>query len=209
MLLDKLIGEFDRGLRSLTGVTRTSRPYPGANLELDDAALTQEERQHAGALMRVNHVGEVCAQALYQAQKLATRSENLKQAFAAAAAEEEDHLAWTAARIEALGGRPSLLNPLWYTGSLAIGFIAGRLGDRVSLGFMAETERQVEHHLDSHLESLPAGDTASRAVVEQMRTDEMKHARSAMEAGGAELPFPLTAAMRAMSKVMTRTAYYI
>ncbi|MGI4858896.1 MAG: 2-polyprenyl-3-methyl-6-methoxy-1,4-benzoquinone monooxygenase [Janthinobacterium lividum] len=209
MLLDKLIGEFDRGLRSLTGVTRTARPYPGANLELDDAALTQEERQHAGALMRVNHVGEVCAQALYQAQKLATRSEKLKQAFTVAAEEEEDHLAWTAARIEALGGRPSLLNPLWYTGSLAIGFIAGRMGDRVSLGFMAETERQVEHHLDSHLESLPAGDTASRAVVEQMRTDEMKHARSAMEAGGAELPFPLTAAMRAMSKVMTRTAYYI
>lgn len=209
MLLDKLIGEFDRGLRSLTGVTRTARPYPGANLELDDAALTQEERQHAGALMRVNHVGEVCAQALYQAQKLATRSEKLKQAFTVADEEEEDHLAWTAARIEALGGRPSLLNPLWYTGSLAIGFIAGRMGDRVSLGFMAETERQVEHHLDSHLESLPAGDTASRAVVEQMRTDEMKHARSAMEAGGAELPFPLTAAMRAMSKVMTRTAYYI
>ncbi|MGI4982571.1 MAG: 2-polyprenyl-3-methyl-6-methoxy-1,4-benzoquinone monooxygenase [Janthinobacterium lividum] len=209
MLLDKLIGEFDRGLRSLTGVTRTARPYPGADLEMDDAALTQEERQHAGALMRVNHVGEVCAQALYQAQKLATRSEKLKQAFAVAAEEEEDHLAWTAARIEALGGRPSLLNPLWYTGSLAIGFIAGRMGDRASLGFMAETERQVEHHLDSHLESLPAGDTASRAVVEQMRTDEMKHARSAMEAGGADLPFPLTAAMRAMSKVMTRTAYYI
>ncbi|MCY0388956.1 2-polyprenyl-3-methyl-6-methoxy-1,4-benzoquinone monooxygenase [Robbsia sp. Bb-Pol-6] len=209
MLLDKLIGEFDRGLRSLTGVTRTARPYPGANLELEDAALTPEERQHAAALMRVNHVGEVCAQALYQAQKLATRSEKLKQAFAVAAEEEEDHLAWTASRIEALGGRPSLLNPLWYAGSLAIGFVAGRMGDRVSLGFMAETERQVEHHLDSHLESLPVGDAASRAVVEQMRTDEMKHARSAMEAGGVELPFPLTAAMRAMSKVMTRTAYYL
>ena len=209
MLLDKLIGEFDRGLRSLTGVTRTARPYPGAAFEQDDAALTPEERQHAGALMRINHVGEVCAQALYQAQKLATRSEKLKQAFEVAAKEEEDHLAWTAARMESLGARPSLLNPLWYAGSLTIGFIAGRLGDRVNLGFMAETERQVERHLDSHLESLPVGDTASRAVVEQMRTDEMKHARSAMEAGGAELPFPVTAAMRTMAKVMTRTAYHV
>ena len=209
MLLDKLIGEFDRGLRSLTGVTRSARPMPGAELVAADAALTPEERQHAAALMRVNHVGEVCAQALYQAQKLATSSVKLRQAFEHAADEEQDHLAWTAARIDALGSRPSLLNPLWYTGALTIGFIAGRLGDRVSLGFMAETERQVEHHLEGHLSSLPEGDAASRAVVEQMRTDEMQHARSATQAGGIDLPFPVTAAMRAASKVMTRTAYYL
>lgn len=209
MLLDKLIVEFDRGLRSLTGVTRTARDYPAAGLDASDATLTQEERQHAAALMRVNHVGEVCAQALYQAQKLATRSETLKHAFAEAAAEEEDHLAWTATRIEALGSRPSLLNPLWYAGAMAIGFAAGRLGDRISLGFMAETERQVEHHLDSHLTSLPAGDAASRAVVEQMRADEIKHAHTAMDAGGVDLPYPVTALMRAASKVMTKTAYYI
>lgn len=209
MALDKLIVEFDRGLRSLLGVTRTARPYPAAGLDEGDALLTPEERQHAGALMRINHVGEVCAQALYQAQKLATKSATLKEAFAEAAAEEEDHLAWTAIRIEALGTRPSLLNPLWYAGALAIGFVAGRLGDRVSLGFMAETERQVEHHLDGHLTSLPAGDAASRAVVEQMRVDEIKHAHTATDAGGVDLPFPVVAAMRAASKVMTRTAYYI
>lgn len=209
MLLDHLIGEFDRGLRSLTGVTRTSRPYPAAGLSDADATLTPEERQHAGALMRINHVGEVCAQALYQSQKLATRSEKLKQAFSVAADEEQDHLAWTAMRMEALGSRPSLLNPLWYAGALAIGFTAGRLGDRVSLGFMAETERQVEHHLDNHLTTLPEGDVASRAVVEQMRLDEIKHAHSATDAGGIDLPFPLTALMRAASKVMTRTAYHI
>jgi len=213
MLLDTLIVEFDRGLRSLTGVTRTARPYPAANLEASDSTLTPEEKQHAAALMRINHVGEVCAQALYQAQKLATRSEKLKQAFTTAAREEEDHLAWTAARIDALGGRTSLLNPLWYTGALAIGFTAGRLGDRINLGFMAETERQVEHHLEAHLEagpaSLPANDAASRAVVEQMRLDEMQHARAATEAGGVDLPFPVTAIMRAASKVMTKTAYYL
>ena len=209
MLLDKLIGEFDRGLRSLTGVTRSARPMPGADLTSADAALTPEERQHAAALMRVNHVGEVCAQALYQAQKLATRSAKLKEAFAHAADEEQDHLAWTAARIDALGSRPSLLNPLWYTGAVAIGLLAGKMGDRISLGFMAETERQVEQHLEGHLSSLPVGDVASRAVVEQMRTDEMQHARSATQAGGVDLPFPVTAAMRAASKVMTRTAYYL
>ncbi len=209
MLLDHLIGEFDRGLRSLTGVTRTSRPYPAAGLDASDAALTPEERHHAGALMRINHVGEVCAQALYQSQKLATRSDKLKQAFAVAADEEQDHLAWTSMRMAALGSRPSLLNPLWYAGALAIGFTAGRLGDRISLGFMAETERQVEHHLDQHLTTLPAGDAASRAVVDQMRTDEIKHARSATDAGGVDLPFPVIALMRAASKVMTRTAYYL
>jgi len=210
MFLDELISEFDRGLRSMTGVSRMSRPLP---IPQESAAgpveLSPAERAHAAGLMRVNHVGEVCAQALYQAQKLATRSPSLRAVFNHAATEEEDHLAWTAKRLEALDSRPSLLNPLWYTGALAIGLAAGRLGDRVSLGFMAETERQVEQHLDSHLDQLPAADRESRAIVEQMRVDEAEHGKSAMDAGGVELPFPARALMRAVSKVMTRTAYYI
>jgi ubiquinone biosynthesis monooxygenase Coq7 len=212
MLLDELISEFDRGLRSLTGVSRMSRPVP---LPRETAAtgeapeLSPAERAHAAGLMRVNHVGEVCAQALYQAQKISSRSPSLRAVFNRAAMEEEDHLAWTSKRLEALDSRPSLLNPLWYTGALAIGLAAGRMGDRVSLGFMAETERQVEQHLDSHLEQLPAADHESRAIVEQMRVDEAQHGKVAREAGGVELPFPVRALMRAMSKVMTRTAYYI
>ncbi|MEJ2768462.1 2-polyprenyl-3-methyl-6-methoxy-1,4-benzoquinone monooxygenase [Mycetohabitans sp. B46] len=209
MLLDELIGEFDRGLRSITGVARMSRPVPQPDVVADDSEMTVAEQSHAAALMRVNHVGEVCAQALYQAQKLATRSERLKQAFERAAREEEDHLAWTAHRLRELDSRPSLLNPLWYAGSLAIGFVAGRFGDRVSLGFMAETERQVEQHLDGHLDRLPALDHASRAIVMQMRTDEMAHARAASDAGGVELAAPVSALMRMAARVMTRTAYYI
>lgn len=223
MTLDELITEFDRGLRSMTGVSRMTRPMPtppaqsaeASGAETGEAALeaanelTQAERAHAAGLMRVNHVGEVCAQALYQAQKLTTRSPTLKAAFEQAALEEEDHLAWTARRLHALDSRPSLLNPLWYAGALAIGFAAGRFGDKVSLGFMAETERQVEHHLDSHLESLPSADAESRAVVEQMRVDEIAHAKTATEAGGIELPLPVRSLMRVASKVMTRTAYYI
>lgn len=224
MTLDDLITEFDRGLRSVTGFSRMTRPMPvpavaskaaepanatSVGLEQTTTELTPAERAHAAGLMRVNHVGEVCAQALYQAQKLATRSPSLKAAFEKAAIEEEDHLAWTARRLQALDSRPSLLNPLWYAGALAIGLAAGRFGDKVSLGFMAETERQVEHHLDSHLESLPASDVESRAVVEQMRTDEIAHAKSATDAGGIELPLPVRSLMRAASKVMTRTAYYI
>src|SRR5690349_1231250 len=187
MLLDDLINEFDRGLRSMTGVSRMSRPLPVPPASTEPVELTDEERAHAAGLMRVNHVGEVCAQALYQAQKLATRSPALKQAFEHAAREEEDHLAWTAKRLEALDSRPSLLNPLWYAGALAIGFAAGRFGDRVSLGFMAETERQVEHHLDGHMKKLPANDLASRAIVEQMRLDESAHASAAVAAGGSEV----------------------
>ncbi|MFM0072931.1 2-polyprenyl-3-methyl-6-methoxy-1,4-benzoquinone monooxygenase [Paraburkholderia sediminicola] len=210
MFLDELISEFDRGLRSMTGVSRMSRPLPvPQESAAEPAELSPAERAHAAGLMRVNHVGEVCAQALYQAQKLATRSPSLRAVFNHAAIEEEDHLAWTAKRLEALDSRPSLLNPLWYTGALAIGLAAGRLGDRVSLGFMAETERQVEQHLDSHLDQLPAADRESRAIVEQMRVDEAGHGKSAMDAGGVELPFPARALMRAVSKVMTRTAYYL
>ncbi|ALL63968.1 2-octaprenyl-3-methyl-6-methoxy-1,4-benzoquinol hydroxylase [Paraburkholderia caribensis MBA4] len=209
MLLDELINEFDRGLRSMTGVSRMSRPLPVPPASTEPVELTDEERAHAAGLMRVNHVGEVCAQALYQAQKLATRSPALKQAFEHAAREEEDHLAWTYKRLEALNSRPSLLNPLWYAGALAIGLAAGRLGDRVSLGFMAETERQVELHLDGHLTTLPEGDHESRAIVEQMRIDEAAHGKAATDAGGVELPFPARALMRAASKIMTRTAYHV
>ena len=230
MLLDDWITEFDRGLRSMTGVSRMSRPMPvpaqraesaytaesadtSGSADASDSAerveMSAQERAHAAGLMRVNHVGEVCAQALYQAQKLATRSPALKQAFENAAREEEDHLAWTAKRLEALDSRPSLLNPLWYAGALAIGFAAGRFGDRVSLGFMAETERQVEHHLNGHMEALPAADHESRAIVEQMRADEAAHGKAAMDAGGVELPFPARALMRAASKIMTTTAYRI
>jgi 3-demethoxyubiquinol 3-hydroxylase len=218
MLLDDWITEFDRGLRSMTGVSRMSRPMPvpaestgaaGSGDAAERGEMSAQERAHAAGLMRVNHVGEVCAQALYQAQKLATRSPALKQAFENAAREEEDHLAWTSKRLAALDSRPSLLNPLWYAGALAIGFAAGRFGDRVSLGFMAETERQVEHHLNGHMEALPAADHESRAIVEQMRADEAAHGKAALDAGGVELPFPARALMRAASKIMTTTAYRI
>lgn len=208
MALDELISEFDRGLRSLTGVSRMSRPVP-APAAPAPAELTLAERKHAAGLMRVNHVGEVCAQALYQAQKLATKSATLKGMFEVAAREEEDHLAWTAQRLKELESRPSLLNPLWYAGAVVIGVMAGRLGDKVSLGFMAETERQVESHLDAHLSELPAADAESRAIVEQMRADEAQHGKAATEAGGVELPMPARMLMRAASKVMTSTAYYL
>ncbi|KXU88441.1 2-octaprenyl-3-methyl-6-methoxy-1,4-benzoquinol hydroxylase [Caballeronia megalochromosomata] len=218
MTLDEVISEFDRGLRSMTGVSRMSRPIPesampGSDMQGDvlaeESQLTEKERAHSAGLMRVNHVGEVCAQALYQAQKLATNSPELKAGFEQAAREEEDHLAWTSTRLKDLESRPSLLNPFWYAGALAIGFVAGRFGDRASLGFMAETERQVEQHLDGHMKTLPANDHASRAIVEQMRLDESAHAAAAIGAGGGEVPFPVRALMRAASKVMTRTAYYI
>ncbi|HTH74362.1 MAG TPA: 2-polyprenyl-3-methyl-6-methoxy-1,4-benzoquinone monooxygenase [Trinickia sp.] len=215
MTLDELITEFDRGLRSVAGVSRMSRPVPVPPPVADgvvgaaEAEMTLPERAHSAALMRVNHVGEICAQALYQAQKLATRSPALKDAFEHAAQEEEDHLAWTAARLRELDSRPSLLNPLWYTGALAIGFAAGCLGDKASLGFMAETERQVERHLEGHLATLPEADRHSRAIVEQMRDDERMHGQSATDAGGVELPTPVKALMRAASKVMTQTSYYV
>ncbi len=209
MLFDELINEFDRGLRAVTGVSRMTRPLPVPTGEVEAPALGADERRHAAGLMRVNHVGEVCAQALYQAQKLSTASPSLKRLFEESAREEEDHLAWTMHRLKSLESRASLLNPLWYTGALAIGLVAGRLGDKASLGFMAETERQVERHLDSHLSELPAGDAASRAIVEQMRDDEAKHGRTAADAGGAELPAPARWLMQAASKVMTKTAYHL
>lgn len=212
MFLDRFIIEFDRGMRAVAGVTQATRPVPVPGLaenNEESAVLSAQEKRHVAGLMRVNHVGEVCAQALYQAQKLAARSETLRRAFERAAQEEEDHLAWTAGRLKQLGSRPSLLNPLWYAGALAIGYAAGRLGDKVSLGFMAETERQVEHHLDGHLDRLPAQDIESRAILEQMRADEIIHGHTAREAGGIDLPRPVRSLMKLASKVMTTTACYI
>jgi ubiquinone biosynthesis monooxygenase Coq7 len=167
------------------------------------------ERREAGALMRVNHVGEVCAQALYTAQAAVTRDPGLRRHFEEAAREETDHLAWTRQRLDELGARPSILNPLWYAGAFGLGLVAGRLGDPLSLGFVAETERQVEAHLDSHLDRLPSGDSASKAVVEQMKLDEARHASQAVDAGAAELPAPAKALMRVASRVMTTLAHRI
>ena len=206
-MLDRLITEFDRALRAVAGVHRATRPSPAG--DLSEAEIDDSEKRHAAALMRVNHVGEVCAQALYQGQALTARNESNRTALERAALEEEDHLAWSAERIRELGGRPSLLNPLWYAGSLAIGALAGALGDRWSLAFLAETERQVEEHLSGHLHSLPARDARTRAVVEAMRADEARHRSAAVELGAAELPAPARAAMRIASKVMTTVAYRV
>lgn len=171
--------------------------------------MTDAEQNEAAALMRVNHVGEICAQALYEAQALGTPDERLRETFMHAAREEADHLAWTQRRVEELGGRTSLLNPLWYGGAFAIGLVAARLGDRISLGFMAETEKQVEQHLESHLDRLPAADTTSRAIVEQMKIDEVAHGQTALDLGGVDLPWPVRSAMRMAARVMTTTAHRI
>jgi 3-demethoxyubiquinol 3-hydroxylase len=205
--LDRLIGEFDRALRAVAGVAQASRPSPAERLP--ETMISEEERAHAAALMRVNHVGEVCAQALYQGQALTARDPATRQALDAAAREEEDHLAWSAERIRELNGRLSLLNPLWYTGSFAIGATAGLLGDRWNFAFLAETERQVEEHLARHLEALPLEDERTRAVVEGMRADEARHRQTALGLGAAELPEPVKRAMRLASRVMTSVAYRV
>jgi len=205
--LDRLTAAADRALRTLAAPPAATRPAPVGPVEALE--LSSEDRREAAALMRVNHVGEVCAQALYDAQALATRDPELRVLFERAASEESDHLAWTRGRIEQLGGRTSLLNPLWYGGAFAIGLAAARAGDRLSLGFMAETERQVEQHLDGHLDRLPEGDRLSRAVIEQMKNDEVHHAESAMDHGGVALPLPVRLAMRVAAKVMTTTAHYV
>jgi len=204
-MLDRVIAEFDRALRAVTGVHHAARQSPAGKIA--ESGLGEAEQAHAAALMRVNHVGEVCAQALYQGQALTARNPENRAALESAAREEEDHLAWSAERIRELGGRPSLLNPLWYAGSLAMGAAAGALGDRWSLAFLAETERQVEEHLTGHLRALPAQDARTRAVVEAMRTDEAKHRAAAIGLGAAELPAPARAAMRFASRVMTTIAY--
>ncbi len=203
---DDVLIAIDNGLRTLFGTVHASRPAPAAPTA---AALEGDDRRLAGALMRVNHVGEVCAQALYQAQALTARSPELRRQMMRAAREETDHLAWTQQRLDELGDHPSRLNPLWYAGAFGIGLLAGRFGDRVSLGFVVETERQVEQHLAGHLDRLPAHDTASRAIVEQMMHDEARHADEAQAAGGADLPLPVRMLMRAAAKVMTVTAHRI
>jgi 3-demethoxyubiquinol 3-hydroxylase len=207
--LDRFLAAADRALRTLAATPVAMRPSPAAAIASGVEPLTVDEAREAAALMRVNHVGEVCAQALYDAQALAARSPELRAAFEQAAREEADHLAWTEGRIRELGGRTSLLNPLWYGGAFAIGLTAARIGDRASLGFMAETERQVEQHLQGHLERLPEGDVASRAIVAQMKDDELRHSETATELGGVALPLPVQMAMRAAARVMTRTAHYI
>ncbi len=207
--MDTLIREFDMALRAIAGATRAGRDNPADALVPADEALSAAQRRHVAGLMRINHVGEVCAQALYQAQKLTARNDAVREQMAEAAREEEDHLAWCASRLRELGSRPSLLNPLWYAGAFAIGLAAGRAGDRVSLGFVAETERQVEHHLTGHLDQLPAADGRSRVILEQMRDDEIRHGNTARDAGGIPLPAPVRAMMRAASRVMTTAAYRI
>lgn len=205
--IDELIIGFDKGLRTLFAPARSTRPVPGENLP--DADLDAAQRALAAALMRVNHSGEICAQALYQGQALTARDTTARAALEAAAQEETEHLAWTEKRIAELGGRKSLLNPLWYAGSFAIGAAAGALGDKWNLGFLAETERQVERHLEGHLARLPQTDRKSRAIVEQMCTDEARHASTARRHGGAELPAPVKAVMQASSKVMTGTSFLL
>jgi len=204
---DDLVVGFDRALRMIAGVQAGARATPGANLE--EAPLTPAERRHAAGLMRVNHTGEVCAQALYAAQAVLAREPRVKREFAEAAREEEEHLAWTQQRLTELGDRPSLLNPLWYAGSFAIGLAAGLKGDRANLGFVVETERQVEEHLTTHMERLPAADAKSRAIVEKMRDDEARHGAAARAAGAEELPLPLKGVMRMAADVMRLIAYRV
>jgi ubiquinone biosynthesis monooxygenase Coq7 len=205
--LDRLIVGADKALRVIAGVASASRPTPAVHAP--DAALEHAEQRHAAGLMRVNHVGEVCAQALYNSQARHAGSDAMRAQFAQAGRDEEDHLAWTAQRLAELGSQPSLLNPLWYAGAYALGTVAARLGDARSLGFVVETERQVEQHLASHLEKLPAQDAKSRAIVEQMRVDEIEHGAKAQALGAAQVPAPVKALMALMGKVMTKTAYYI
>lgn len=206
-MLDKLIIEFDKGLKTLTASAHSVRPHPDKNVK--EAELSAEEKRHALGLMRVNHCGEVCAQALYNGQSLTAKNPQIVDALQQASKEETEHLAWCEKRIHALGGHTSFLNPLWYAGSFTLGAIAGAIGDKWNLGFLAETEHQVGAHLEKHLHELPASDEKSRAILEQMKTDEAQHADTAIGLGGAELPAPIKAAMKQMSKVMTSTTYYL
>lgn len=209
-LLDRLLAPVDQTLRTLFASDVAARPYPAANLpETPEITDKPQLRRHAAALMRVNHSGEVAAQALYQGQAFVSQSDATRASLMAAAREETDHLAWCAARIRELGGRTSLLNPLWYAGSFTIGALAGLAGDRTSLGFVAETERQVVQHLAGHLQRLPAEDLRTRAIIQQMSADEERHGRAAMLAGGGELPRPVRALMKLTARVMTHTAYRI
>lgn len=205
--MDQLIVEFDKALRTLFAPARSVRPVPGG--DMPDTLLSDAQRDHVAGLMRVNHCGEICAQALYQGQAIMSRDASVRRELEQASNEETEHLAWTEQRIAELGGRTSLLNPLWYGGSLALGMLAGRLGDRWNLGFLAETERQVEAHLGGHLDQLPAEDQKSREIIAQMKVDEARHADTAIGLGAQELPGPVKAAMKLMARVMTTTAYRV
>ncbi len=211
LLPDRLLITADNALRTLSGANVAARPCPVAPAQsgAQSAPLDVAQRHLSGALMRVNHVGEVCAQALYQAQALATRDPALREHFARAARDETDHLAWTQQRLRELGDRTSLLNPLWYAGAFGIGWLAGKTSDALSLGFVVETERQVEQHLQGHLDRLPEADGASRAIVSQMKDDEARHARQAKLAGAMDLPRPVRWLMRTAAKAMTNTAHYV
>lgn len=204
---DRLIIGFDQALRTLFGRPQvTERADPAE--DLPEADLSDHERDVTARLMRINHTGEVCAQALYQGQALTAKLPEVRQRMERAAQEENDHLDWCESRLKALDNRKSLLNPFWYAGSFLIGAAAGVAGDKWSLGFVAETEHQVEAHLESHLERLPSQDRKSRAVLEQMKADEIHHAKVALEAGGAKLPAPVRLAMKLTSKLMTKSVYY-
>lgn len=205
--LDTLITEFDKGLRTLLAQPRSQRSHP--DIEIAESNLSETEKKHASALMRVNHTGEVCAQALYSGQALTAHSPQTTAALQQAALEETEHLAWCESRIKQLGGRTSLLNPLFYVGSFSMGVIAGVLGDKWNLGFLAETEKQVGAHLASHLDKLPESDLKTRKIIEQMQRDEAQHADTAIKYGAAELPAPAKFVMNKISKLMTTSAYYL
>ena len=207
MLIEQLITTFDAGLRTLFATAHAARPRPDADLE--DPALDDASKHHAAALMRINHVGEVCAQALYSGQAITSKNPQIVKALQHAAAEETDHLAWCEARINELGGRKSLLNPLWYVGSFTLGAVAGALGDKWNLGFLAETENQVAAHLQNHLQQLSNADIKTRTIVNQMQQDEAAHASEANALGASELPAPIKTGMKIASKIMTKTAYHI
>ncbi len=216
MNIDRWIIEFDRALRTVAlpaaaGLRhfpqRPARPTPGR--DCPEAEMSETERRHAAALMRINHTGEICAQALYQGQSLTSRQATVQDTLRQAADEETEHLAWTEERIAELGGRKSLLNPLWYAGALAMGAFAGRLGDSWNLGFLAETERQVETHLAGHLEHLPQEDRKSRAVLKQMKEDEIQHAQTAVQLGARPLPVFVKKTMKLAARFMVRTTYYL
>ncbi len=208
--LDRCLAGVGRALATLTDATPGVRAMPVSDASFEpDEPTDASQRRLSGALMRVNHVGEICAQALYEGQAAVTSDPALEREFRSAAREEGDHLAWTRERLRELGARPSLLNPLWYMGAFTLGVVAARAGDRISLGFMAETERQVEAHLARHLDRLPASDERSRAIVAAMQEDESRHAESARRLGGVEMPGPIRGLMRAAAKVMTTTAHYV
>ena len=206
-MIDRFITEFDKALRTIFAPATSLRPMPGA--ELPEADMEEAQRKHTAALMRVNHCGEICAQALYQGQSLTSHDAAIKDALQRAAQEETEHLAWTERRIAELGGRKSLLNPLWYGGALAIGVLAGKFGDKWNLGFLAETEKQVEAHIENHKAHLPQEDRRSWEILEQMRLDEISHADTAQRLGAHELPAPVKQAMLLSSKLMTKAAYYV